>query len=79
MIKTSFKLAVISVPLAEAAIIILNSSTLAVVGSKKSERSLFARELDFIALAAFTAVLWEMSHHLVQVMSWCGISHESVC
>lgn len=68
MIKTSFKLAVISVPLAEAAIIILNSSTLAVVGSKKSERSLFARELDFIALAAFTAVLWEMSHHLVQTL-----------
>lgn len=66
MIKTSLKLAVISVPLAEAAIIILNSSSFAIVGTNKSQRSFFVRELDFMALAAFTAVLWEISHHLVQ-------------
>eukprot|EP00250_Pteridium_aquilinum_P006221 c16184_g1_i1 orf=644-2320(+) len=68
IIRTSFKLALISVPFAELAIIILNSSTLAADGTKNSQRSFFIRELDFVVLAAFTAVLWEMSHHLVQTL-----------
>lgn len=68
MIKTAFKLSVASIPFAEVTILILNSSTLAAVGIKSSERSLFTREVDFVFSALFTAICWEMCHHLTQIL-----------
>lgn len=68
MLRRSFKLAVLSVPFAEASVLILNSSTFVVVSRESSEPSFIVRELDFMVLAALTALLWEIAHHLVEAL-----------
>ncbi|KAH7415736.1 hypothetical protein KP509_14G058500 [Ceratopteris richardii] len=68
IVGTSIKLAVLSVPLAELLILVLNSSSFAAFNSKKSKMSYVGRELDFVIVAAFTATLWGLTHQLVQAV-----------
>lgn len=65
-VVTGLKLAIVSLPFAEAAVFILNSSTLAATGMKR--RSFFVRETDFFQCSFFTVVCWEIGHLLVQVL-----------
>ncbi|MCO5573759.1 hypothetical protein L7F22_027533 [Adiantum nelumboides] len=67
MLWRSLKLAGISVPFAESSILILNTSTFA-VNQNDFEMSFIARELGFMVSAAFTALLWEIAHHLVEAL-----------
>jgi hypothetical protein len=66
-VKTALQFSVASVPFAEAAIFVLNSSTLASFATQKANISIFAREFEFMVSAFLITYLWEMCHHLIQV------------